>query len=438
MIHLTDGEIESFVDGCLGDEPSRRAGNHMLRCPACRDRVGRTVFQRIENPEASYDLPIARAVAAAKSQTGRLRRERQKLERYLAEIEGRPAAVLDIPRQRATSLRGLPLVEALLAASFAARFRDPHLMWSLALLAKGAAEKLEARYPSVLIADLQARAWAELANAERVGDALAAAEQALATAKLRVLGGSGDPFVVARVVDIEASLRIDQRRLPEALRLLEGVQRIYREIGEHHLAGRVLVTIGHCTYNSGDAAKAATLAAEALKLLDQVREPRFAATALSNRLLYLADSGQSRLASELFLKSGLRKIFGDDALNLLRLRWVEGKIFAGLARLDRAVQAFEEVQAGFVERSLHYDAALAGLDLAEALLRQDRTARVRQIATETYETLKSFGIQGEALRALDYLNQAAARDRVTLPKVQSVRRFLALAEWQPQLKFAAG
>jgi tetratricopeptide (TPR) repeat protein len=401
--------------------------------------LGTAVFRRLADPLAAYDAPLSRAIAATTAFAGRFRKERAKLERYLAEIAGRPEAVLDISWQRSASLRGLPLVEALLAASAAVRYRDPHLMWSLALLAKGAAEALDpGRYPAALLADCQARAWAELANAERVADNFDAAETALSEAKRLLLGGSGEPLSVARVVDVEASLRTAQRKLPQAVSLLEGLCRTYREIGERHLTGRALISLGQCIYYGGDAAKAAAYLAEALSLFDQERDAQMAATARKNYLLFLADSGQFLRASELLLRSGLREAFQNEPLTLLRLRWVEGKIFAGLARLDRAVQAFEEVHAGFVERSLHYDAALAGLDLAEALLRQDRTARVRQIATETYETLKSLGIQGEALRALDFLNQAAARDRVTLPKVQSVRRFLALAEWQPQLKFAAG
>jgi tetratricopeptide (TPR) repeat protein len=397
------------------------------------------VFQRLQDPEAAYDGPVARAIAVATAQAGRFRAERAKLESYLAEIAGRPEAMFDISWRKAASLQGLPLVEALLAASAAARHRDPHLMWSLAMLARCAADALEpGRYPAVLVADCQARAWAELANAERVADNFAEAERKLAGAKRRLLSGSGDAFTVARVADVEASLRTDQRQLPQALRLLSGVCRTYREIGERHLTGRALMSLGQCTYYAGDAAEAARLLEEALSLLDKERDAQLAATALKDYLLFLADSGHYLRASELLLRSGLREAFQDEPLTLLRLRWVEGKIYAGLGRPDRAAQAFEEVHAGFAERELHYDAALAGLDLAAVLLELGRSSRVRQIATEKYETFKRLGIQGEALRAMEFLHQAAERDTVTLPKVSSVRRFLGLAEWQPQLKFAAG
>ena len=65
MIHLTDCEIESFVDGCLAVEPEQWLSDHTLRCSDCRDRLGKTVFRRLADPIAAYDAPIAKAIAAA-------------------------------------------------------------------------------------------------------------------------------------------------------------------------------------------------------------------------------------------------------------------------------------------------------------------------------------------------------------------------------------
>ena len=70
----------------------------------------------------------------------------------------------------------------------------------------------------------QVFAWAFLANARRVGSDLAGAEEAFAcSARFQADPPEGRPELPEpwRLLDLEASLRIELRRLPEALRLLD-------------------------------------------------------------------------------------------------------------------------------------------------------------------------------------------------------------------------
>ncbi|HEY2740238.1 MAG TPA: helix-turn-helix transcriptional regulator, partial [Thermoanaerobaculia bacterium] len=76
--------------------------------------------------------------------------------------------------------------------------------------------------------------WALLANARRVGNELAEAEEALAcSARLQAAPPEGRPELPERwrLLDLEASLRITQRRLPEALRLLDEAAEVAPQTG---------------------------------------------------------------------------------------------------------------------------------------------------------------------------------------------------------------
>ena len=67
-------------------------------------------------------------------------------------------------------------------------------------------------------------------------------------------------------------------------------------------------------------------------MLDRTRDPALGSLTQLNLIDALARSSEYNRASRLLLQSGLREAFAAEPLNLLKLRWVEGKIYAGLGR----------------------------------------------------------------------------------------------------------
>lgn len=364
----------------------------------------------------------------------RIERERLRLEET-AEAARREG--MDVLQRLPGDLPGWAVVELLLRLSHEARFRDREKMQELALCALAAANNLDPKRNSPgLVADYQIRAWAELGNAYRVNEDFSAAEGAFAQATALYSQRSGDPLVVARVLDLLASLRRAQRRLPEAIDLLGTVYGLYEESGESHLAGRALISKGICTHYDGRPQEAVQLLREGISMLDPERDPQLAISSQENLLYTLVDSGRFREARRLLLEAGLRQKLAGEPVNLLKLRVVEGKIYAGLGQLDQAVATFEEVREGFLRQGLEYDTALLGLELAEVWLRQGRNAEVREIAQEVRETFEDLNVQREALRAVRYLEEACRRELATPVLVQQVVSFLKRIEWTPGLQFA--
>jgi hypothetical protein len=460
--HPSPAEIAGLTRGTLSGPGRRRLVAHLLHgCPRCARLlapvlaplaplapVAPSAAAAAIPPTAAiaptshgagydgYDLPLERACATAVRRFRKLDRERR------AAVAAAPPAWRRVPGEmhpdgrRAGDprrARGLVRVELLLQASWELRFSDAREMVRLAELALFAAERLRpGRYGRAAIADLRGRAWAELANAHRVADDLDRAERAMAMAVTWQQRGSGSPWLVARIADLMASLRSDQRRFAEAEELLDKVHRFYLGVGDLHLAGRALVKRGVIAGYGNDPRGALALLAEGLGLLDVRRNPQLTAHAVETILWNLVDRGRCRQARIYLWRC--RSLFERDGGQRfqLRVRWLHGRIHAGLGELDRAERELQAARQGFEAAGSPYNAALAALDLAAAWLQQGKTRQVRQLVEEMIAAFRALRIAREAVAALLLLREACDHDEATLDRVRTVALLLTELERQPR------
>jgi len=216
---------------------------------------------------------------------------------------------------------------------------------------------------------------------------------------------------------------------------LDRVHNLYLEAGDQHLAGRALISKGISSRCHGYPREAVSLLEEGLSLLDKGRDLQLVSIGNQALLDALTDCGEFRQASRLLLQSGLREAFAAEPLNLLKLRWVEGKIHAGSGRLAQAERAFSDVRHEFLRSGQFYDAALVGLELAAVWLRQGRSAQVAALAEDLHATFDDLGVQAEAARALYFVREACRRQAVTVSMIERVRQFLERLPWHPGLRF---
>ncbi|MFL6234913.1 MAG: zf-HC2 domain-containing protein [Thermoanaerobaculia bacterium] len=448
MAHLGKGEIGDFLTGRLELADRQRVLRHLGGCSPCRRRLqavaeillGDEPWMAAEPvAEDQYEEALARSIVSARNLGKRWRKEREKLGRALTLLDQAPGGLGDenFPWREAQALHGWPLCEALLRKSYEARFTDPKRMLSLAESAVGVAKHLKTeKYPwPGFVADLRARAFAELGNAYRLNLRFQDAESAFAQARVFLDEGTGDSLLHAQVLDLEASLRSSQRRLEDAIVLLDQVYRFYLEAGDSHLAGRALISKGSNTLYQGNPEEAVILLQEGLQKLDFKRDPSLGTLCRLNIIDALTRAGKNYQASLQLLQSGLREKLADAPLNLLKLRWVEGKIHAGLGRPLKAERAFFEVRLEYLRLGQVYDAALVGLELAAVWLPQGKVAEVRELAEEMYETFAELGIQPEAARALYFVREACLYQAVTVAMIERVRQFLERLPWNPGLRF---
>jgi tetratricopeptide (TPR) repeat protein len=319
--------------------------------------------------------------------------------------------------------------------------QDPEQAVEIAELAVQVAEGLseENAAEERWLYQLRSLAWAHLGNARRVrGDMPAAESDFGASDQWWDAGdeGTGDALGYRPVIlDLKASLRIDQRRFADARKLLGEAHDLYIEAGDFHLAGRVLLNQAHAQLENHEIDEAISLLQKAGGLIDPEREPRLLLCARHNLLDHLSKAGRFAEARVLLPQVQELSEFAGSRLDHVRLRWVEARIDAGLGEAGRARDAFSEARQGFLDQGIAYDAALVSLEFAVFLLQDGRTDKVRELAAEMIPIFQSQEIHREALAALAVFQAAAVLDSATVELAREVAAFLDQARHDPGLRF---
>lgn len=441
--HPSQGRLADFGRGRLSPEETREVVLHLLGgCARCR-RVT-AGFVTLEAPAATPEPEAAGFEYAGVFESARraLRRHQAVLS---AERTVAPGLVAELALQRfaqqwvmVTSqarFQTWAVCELLLDHSREWGFKDPTRALELAELGAAVAAQLSrAAYGDSRVSDLSARAWATLGNSERIRSDFRAAERSFARAERLLRSGTGDPLEKARVLLLKASLRGNQGRHPEAFRLLDRVAAIAKRNGDLHLRGKALITKGFFEGLAGHTAPAILLLEQGLREVDLQAEPRLVVAARHNLVLHLNDGGRHEEA--LTLLEELRPLYLrlGERMNLVRLRWLEGKIAAALGRFAHAEEHFRQVRADLVEQELGFDAALLSLDLADIYARQGRTAELRRLAEEMIPIFQSRDMHREAIAALIVFQKAAEVERVTLGLVQDLAEYLRRSRENPGVR----
>lgn len=284
---------------------------------------------------------------------------------------------------------------------------------------------------------IQGYVWAFAGNARRVQGDLPGADEAFARSTELWRGGAAstmDPLDEARLLDLEASLRRAQRRLPEALALLD----LALVFAKGEATGRILIKKAKTLEEMGDYEGAVALLRQADPFLTAETEPRLLLCQRFNLLDYLCHLG--RFTEAVPLLSPLRVLaaqLGND-LDLVRLRWLEGRLAAGLGHVEEATEALRLVRAEFTTRGVAYDAALITLELAVLLATQGRTREVKELARHSAPLFKAQGVHREALAALAAFRRAAEEETLSAKAAQEIFDFLRLARLDTSLQFVLG
>jgi tetratricopeptide (TPR) repeat protein len=304
--------------------------------------------------------------------------------------------------------------QILLRKSLEAAFDEPAQAVNLAELGVVVAQRLGPAYDPSWVFDLQARAEACLGNARRVLGELRSAETAFRRAEA-FLGESttGNTQVRAEVLDLKASLRRDQKRLDEALRLLEEASSLSLETGDEHALGTALLKKAKILEETGELETAVELLRQAVARIDPARSERLSVYALHNLVWTLTTAGRHDEAVGMLPR--VQELFRRIArpIDFIRLRWAEGRIAAGLGQRGEAETTFLAAREEFLRHGMGYDAALVSLDLAGLYAQDRRTAELKRLAAEIAPIFEARDVHREALAALVLFREACQDERLT-------------------------
>ncbi len=448
--HPSREVLERFLLAQLPASESRRVLRHLLSgCLECQREAGAawkntqpsTTSLPIDPAlDARYDEVLDRVFRRVERVEQQLARERAQAQELLAQLEPHPIQRQRLMLRNSSKFKNRALCEQMIKASHDRGFKDPARSLELAELAIEISQSVP---DDAKDADprrhLESRAWAQAGNANRILGNHDVAERCFVSAEDLLADSAGiGIFDEARLFSLKASLRRDQRRWSESLELFDRSISIYQSLGQRHLLGRTYAQKATVISEVGDFVSSISILRRALELLDPKEEPRIFLAARHNLIWALCESERYREAFALLFHTRPFYLQAGDRMNLLRMRWLEGQVAAGLGRLEQAEVAFLEVRRSFAELSLDYDGALVSLDLAGLLARQGRAAEVQHIAEEVLTIFVARSIHREAIAAIALLKLAADQQRAEVALVRQVSSFLRRSRSNPDLVFEVG
>lgn len=418
--HPSPEELERFL---LGEVSSRQAAPvlaHLMRgCPLCQTRMEPTVsamFGRstVEPPQeagSEYDFPLFKALATAR--------------RYASSTA---QAKVGTPEHPASAFKVVPVpaaetvddsaawsrCENLIETCRALRYSDPETLLLTATLAVAMADRLNPSHGGrAALADLQAYALGELGNARRVSDDFTGAEAELARGLDRATQGTGSPLLLAHLMDLTASLYIDQSRLKEARVLFDAVYAIHHREGDRHSIGRALISKGFMAVNALEDEEGSRFLSQGLAMIDPSRDPKLATSGILNLIWSLVECRRAALAETLFNLS--RPLFSTQFEQKEEIKhiWLEGRIAAALNDSAHAEQKLREARAAFEEFKLPAYVALVSLDMSALWLRAGRTPEIVALLEETITIFRTQGMSRAAITALLVVHEAFKKQQAT-------------------------
>jgi tetratricopeptide (TPR) repeat protein len=235
----------------------------------------------------------------------------------------------------------------------------------------------------------------------------------------------------ALIFALMASLEREERRLPEAAALLD---RALRAEADRPLRASILFNQAAVVDELGRSEEAIRLLREAEALVDPEQSPRLVRVSRHNLLVFLTNAGRHDEARRLLPEVQRLSRESGEALDLLRCLWAEARLRAE-DDPEAAGRLFEEVRREFLAREMHYDFALASIELALLYARAHRLDEVRRIATAILPVFEAADVHREALAAVTLFVSAVESDAKDALLFSRLADYLRKARHNPSLRF---
>lgn len=419
--HLSSQELADLAAGELSSPARNRAiVRHLISgCPTCRERL-RSFESRDELPgflrrfsagaaaPPSYDYERAFA-SADRTLTFFLSEGRPVAEppgSLLAELGRGPGEIGLTPESSALPF----LVRWFIEKSHACRHADPEAMMQWALMARIGADTCS---PAIAgsarkLADLRARAEAQLANTLRMIGRSEEAEATLRAAWDQLAKGTGDAELRASMLLKETSLLNLQRSFPAAIDRVEEAKAIRRRFAVRHelAAGDVLQAL---VFNdAGEPEQSARLLESATPWLDPEEDESLPIAALINLAHTYRLLEQPRRALALIRENRPSRREKTPKALRLKLEWQEGMLLADLGFPLEAERILAGMRAGFIEQRRDHGIVLATADLVRVQLELGKRQAAERETAAMSARFETWTGGPEVLQALHELQALTA------------------------------
>ncbi len=301
----------------------------------------------------------------------------------------------------------------------------------VASIAVAVAERLRVdAYPFDLVISARADAWREYAYALFYIGRLNEAAHAVDVSEQLFKQMPVPEIELARTSLIRAGLLMARDQIAEAIPLAEQAGGVFRQFGDEQRYVKARMTEGTLRYRGGDirGALAIWLALE--------KEPALQQSDALGMLLH--NIGHAYRDLQEFAKA---RVFLDRAtaeyaargmdVEKVRTQWVIGQMLVLAGEPSEGLPVLRAARREFERLGMELEAALVGLEMAEALLIHGRTDDVAQICRTILDRFVQEGMMSRAITALAYLREVVAAEKATPAMVREVRDFLRALPQSP-------
>ena len=446
---MSDQHLRSEHYALLGDHPAastlaRRLHTHLIQdCPECREaweQLGHlqgTVHVHLAHlsPTAAVEptddeiLVDDEVLAAEDASIETLRYLRRRAYRQLWELRQlSPAQRASRIRGAHRQFRGRALAELLIEEARSLVRNAPLKAIDWVDLVALVLHWTRGEDAPAWAAGLLARAAAHRANALRIAGDFVSAERAFIEVRRRLATQTvNDPAVLAEAASLEASLHIDQRHAERAEDLLERAALAYRYSQDPTGLARTRIQQANLKWADGEPSQVLRLLDDAAAVLEGQPEPPdlyLKLCTVTGRVNALCQLGRYTQAQRLLHRHLDDYESSDDPYAAALFRGLDGRIALGLGDLGTAEERCRSCIAAYLTLGRDHDAALACLDLADALLAAEKTAELRRLAADLVPLFRSRDLPAETFKSLQHLARAVVAGRLSSALLEQLRRSL--------------
>ena len=426
--------VTEYLEGALPREQQETFESHQTSCGSCRDYLA----SMVDLIEGLGELRVDDLTAEREAElVGLIRRRRPPAEReptpsgeaspreLLEELMAHSSEQRRILIENSARFRSVALSQLAIDRGFAMGSDDPSGALELTSLAALVADSLEEhRHPPGVVSDQRAKAYAFLGNARRIVSDLTGAAEALERASHLAALEFSDPSVKATVLALRGSLLGEQLNLNGAIAAFESAKAIFRRDERMREVVETSIAMAMHLANMGRPEASIEELQEIQPQADDLDFPRLSLALRHNLAFSLLACGRAEEARRLIPEVRRLHQSCGNAVDLTRLKWLEGQIAVDTGRLSEAESLFLEVKQFFVEREMAHDVGLVSLDLALVYLRQLRVAELKSLASEMLTIFRALEVHQEALAALAFCRKAMEVEQATIGLVSELAKRL--------------
>jgi tetratricopeptide (TPR) repeat protein len=436
--HIPDLELSlyAFDPDALSRERAAEIDRHAARCADCGTRLDfYAVAEEDLHDPAVWVLPAVSPASAMRAYARRCEAEDAEADALLEPYFANPAkAAWHLGRRRELYTGGV--VRKLNAQAHATFASLPRVALTHADNAQVIAEALpDDLYPNGAVYELRGTAWKERANAlvrlGRLDEALESVRRAERAYEHLRSSGHG----LAAVELVRAATYYQMGEFDKAAIHAQKSEHAYARLGEESRRMKAVHLRGSIKLEAGELEDAARLYQQVIDHGEMINGAEWIAKGAYGRANCELDLGRIGEASMLFTKALVIFRETGPAADRVSTEWGLARVVLHGGNASEALRRLRDVVSAFEAIDIVTDAALASLDVADALFVLRRPDQIERVALHAFRVLKTAGILSGALAALAYLKEAAATRRLNRKVIHGIRKFLQQAERDPELLF---